>query len=103
MHGVTGQTLTVAVEMTTAMAVAADAGDWEAVAALAAQRQACLEVALAGDAWFVEPAAVQAIHDLLAADQILAARAVVARQDIAAALCDLHDGARMHNAYAAVA
>lgn len=103
MHGVTGQTLAAAVEMTAAMTVAADAGDWEAVAVLAAQRQACLELALAGDAWFKEPDTVQAIHDLLAADQILAARAVVARQEVAAALRDLQDGARMHDAYAAVA
>ena len=101
MHNATRPTLDAAVAMTTAMAVAADAGAWDAVAVLAARRHECLEIALADDAWLVQPGTVRAIRDMLAVDQVLAARAVAARREVGAALRDLHGGARMHDAYAA--
>ncbi len=98
---VTSDTLSEAVAMTAAMAVAADQGAWEAVALLASQRHDCLEIALADEAWRVRPGTVQAIRDMLSSDQALAARAVAARGEVGAALRDLHGGARMHDAYAA--
>ena len=92
-----------ALALTGAMAGAADAGDWETVAALAGERHACLEAALTGDAWRLQPAVVAQLRDILAADRQLAERAAEARRQTATALRDLRGGQRMHSAYASQA
>lgn len=95
--------LNTAVELTAAMVVAADAGDWEATAELALQRHACLETALSGAAWRLQPPMIEALRSMLAADQALAARAASARQETAHILKGLRGGHRMQDAYAAQA
>lgn len=92
--------LDAAIELTAAMSVAADAEDWDAVAALAGVRHAALESALAGRASRLEADAIDRLRDILAADQQLAERAHAARAQTAAALRDLRGGQRMHSAYA---
>lgn len=89
-----------AIELTAAMWVAADAEDWDTVAALAGARHAALETALAGGASRLDSGAVDQLRDILAADRRLAERAHAARQQTAVALRDLRGGQRMHNAYA---
>jgi hypothetical protein len=95
--------LNTALELTAAMTTAADAGAWEATAELARQRHACLETALAGDAWRLRPPVIEALRSMLAADRALAARATDARRETAAALRGLHGGRRMQGAYGAQA
>ena len=92
--------LDTAMELTAAMAMAADAEDWDAVATLAGARHAALETALAGGASRLEAGAIDQLRGILAADRQLAERAHAARQHTAAALRDLRGGQRMHNAYA---
>jgi hypothetical protein len=95
--------LATVLELTAAMTAAADAGAWEAAAELAGQRHACLETALAGDAWRLQPPVIEALRSMLAADRALAARATSARRETAAALHALHGGRRMQGAYGAQA
>lgn len=95
--------LNTALELTAAMTAAADAGAWETTAELARQRHACLETALAGDAWRLQPPVIELLRSMLAADQALTARATDARRETAAALRGLHGGRRMQGAYGAQA
>jgi hypothetical protein len=92
--------LDTAIELTAAMWAAADAEDWDTVAALAGARHAALETALAGGAARLEADAIDQLRGILDADRQLAERASAARQQTAAALRDLRGGQRMHNAYA---
>lgn len=92
--------LNTALELTAAMTAAADAGAWDATAELARQRHACLETALAGDAWRLQPPVLEALRSMLAADQTLADRAARARQETAQTLQGLRGGHRMQGAYA---
>lgn len=95
--------LNTALELTAAMTAAADAGAWETTAELARQRHACLETALAGDAWRLQPPVIELLRLMLAADQALADRAARVRQETAHTLHGLRGGHRMQGAYAAQA
>lgn len=92
-----------AMGLTAAMLHAADAEDWETVAALAGERHGVLETALAGDAWRVQDDLIAQLRDILAADRRLAEAAGAARRQTADALRELRGGQRMHSAYAAQA
>lgn len=87
-------------QLTGAMTAAADAGDWPTVAALAGQRHACLQNALADGAWRLQAALIEQLCEILAADGRLAERAADARQQTATALRELRGGRRMQDAYA---
>jgi hypothetical protein len=95
--------LDAAIELTAAMWLAADAEEWDTVAALAGARHTALETALAGGVAGLDSAAIDQLRNILAADQQLAARAHAARQQTATALRDLRGAQRMHSAYAAQA
>lgn len=90
-----------AFELTAAMLAAADAGAWDEVALLAGRRHGCLEAALAGDAWRLQPQVVQGLQRILRADHALAERVAEAREDTVSALRELRGGQRMRGAYAA--
>lgn len=90
-----------ALELTAAMLAAADAGAWDEVAELASRRHGCLQTALSGDAWRLQPRMVQGLQQILAADRQLAEGAARARRQTADALRELRGGTRMQDAYAA--
>ncbi|WP_297526459.1 flagellar protein FliT [Thiohalobacter sp.] len=94
--------LSAALALTAGMEAAADAEDWDKVAALEARRRPLLERALAA----VDPAeavAVRAvIEKLIARDRRILARAGARRDALAADLGRLASGRRGRDAYAAV-